>query len=126
MTEAALEPVVTMRDTVAVTKGTTMTTAAQLAETYFTAWTAGDFDTLRSILADDCTFARPLAVIDNADDCVAGLQGMSEIVTDIVVATRLAADHDVIIWFDLHTSIAPPTPTAKWSRVEDDRIMRIA
>jgi hypothetical protein len=31
-------------------------TAAEVGATYFDAWRAGDFDTLRSILADDVTF----------------------------------------------------------------------
>jgi len=33
--------------------------------------------------------------------------------------------HDVITWFDLHTTVAPPVPTANWSRVRADRIVAI-
>jgi hypothetical protein len=32
---------------------------------------------------------------------------------------------DVLTWFDLHTTIAPPAPVANWSHVEDGRITRI-
>ncbi len=32
---------------------------------------------------------------------------------------------DVLTWFDLHTSVAPPAPTANWSHVEDGRITTI-
>jgi len=28
---------------------------------------------------------------------------------------------DVVTWFDLHTSVADPIPTANWSHVEDGR-----
>jgi hypothetical protein len=50
---------------------------------------------------------------------------MSQIMTDIVVRKRLADDTDAITWFDLHTSVAPPVPTANWSHVEDGKITHI-
>jgi len=59
------------------------TDPAAVADRYFTAWKGRDFATLRSILADDVTFDGPFAQLDTADACVAGLRGMSEIVTDI-------------------------------------------
>jgi len=37
----------------------------------------------------------------------------------------VADEHYVITWLDLHTSVAPPAPTANWSHVEDERITRI-
>lgn len=98
---------------------------AAIAATYMSAWKEGDFGTLRSLLADDVTFSGPLAELTNADDCVAGLRRMSQIMTDIVVRKRLSDDTDVITWFDLHTSVAPPVPTANWSHVEDGKITRI-
>jgi hypothetical protein len=96
-----------------------------LAASYFEAWKAHDFATLRSLLADDVTFAGPLAHIDNADDCVAGLQRMSAIMTDIVVHKVFVDGADVVTWFDLHTSVADPVPTANWSHVEGGKITRI-
>ena len=99
--------------------------AATLAETYFKAWLEKDWTTLRSILADDCTFEGPLASLDNADDCVKGLKGMSEIVTDIVVQKRVADSSDVLTWFDLHTKVADPAPTANWSHAEKGKITAI-
>jgi hypothetical protein len=96
-----------------------------LSETYFRAWLEKDWATLRSILADDCTFQGPLATLDNADACVEGLKGMSQIMTDIVVHKRIADETDVVTWFDLHTKVADPAPTANWSHVEDGRIKAI-
>ena len=98
---------------------------AAVAAAYFDAWKAHDFDRLRSLLADDVDFAGPLARLDNADDCVAGLTGMSKIMTDIVVHKVFVDGPDVLTWFDLHTSVADPVPTANWSHVEDGRITRI-
>lgn len=100
-------------------------TPTALAEAYVTAWKAGDEPALRSLLADDVTFVGALGTADGVDDCVAGLLGMGQILDDVVVHARVADEHDVITWFDLHTSIAPPTPTANWSHVEDGRITAI-
>jgi SnoaL-like domain len=97
----------------------------QVAERYVASWLARDFDALRALLADDVTFHGPLAQLSDADSCVAGLRGMSEIVTDVVVQHRFVDGPDVLTWFDLHTSVAPPVPTANWSHVEGGRITAI-
>ena len=102
-----------------------MTTPLELAETYFTAWQDQDADTLRSILADDVTFAGPMATIDNADECVTGLMGLAKATTKLEVRARLADGDDVITWFELSTEDAGPLPTANWSHVEDGRITAI-
>lgn len=96
-----------------------------IATTYIRAWIEKDFDTLRALLADNVTFSGPLARLDNAEDFTQGLLQMSKIVTDIVVQEQLADDTDVITWFDLHTTVAPPVPTANWSHVENGKITRI-
>ncbi|MEU2349439.1 nuclear transport factor 2 family protein [Modestobacter sp. NPDC049651] len=98
---------------------------AQVAERYFSCWLARDFDGLRALLADDVTFDGPLATLSDADSCVAGLRGMSQIVTDVVVHHRFVDGPDVLTWFDLHTSVAPPVPTANWTHVADGRITAI-
>jgi hypothetical protein len=101
------------------------TDPGEVAETYFRAWKEKDFDTLRSIIDDSATFRGPLGTADNGEECVAGLRGMSEMITDIVVLKRWVDGPDAITWFDLHTDDAPPAPTVNWSHVEDGRITRI-
>lgn len=44
-----------------------MTDARTLAATYFQAWTDKDFDTLRSVLADDATFRGPSPRVPGLD-----------------------------------------------------------
>jgi SnoaL-like domain len=100
-------------------------TAAQVAETYFRSWVAGDFATLRGVLADHATFRGPLGTADDGDACLAGLRGMRAILRDVDVVTRFVDGGDVLTWFDLHTSVAPPTPTANWMHVEGGRITAI-
>ena len=96
-----------------------------VAATYFEAWKARDFARLRSVLADEVTFRGPLGTADGADECIQGLTRMSEILSDIVIHKVFVAGDDVVTWFDLHTTIAPPTPTANWSHVEDGWIAAI-
>jgi hypothetical protein len=99
--------------------------AGSLAQAYFDAWRGRDFAALRSLLADGVRFSGPLAEIDNADECVAGLERMSNIVTGIEIEKVFVDGADVLTWFTLHTSVAPPLATANWSHVSDGRIDRI-
>jgi SnoaL-like domain len=101
------------------------TDAGQLAATYFDSWKHKEFDALRAILADNVTFEGPLGTAANADECIAGLRGMAQMMTDIVVRKRFVDGPDVLTWFDLHTTVAPPAPTANWSHVENGRIVTI-
>jgi ketosteroid isomerase-like protein len=102
-----------------------MTDPRDVARTYFTAWQDHDFDTLRSILAEDVTFRGPLGSADDADECIAGLRGMSKMMTAIDIKTIVADTDDVITWFELHTNDAPPAPTANWMHLSDGKIARI-
>jgi SnoaL-like domain len=99
--------------------------AEQVAATYFSAWKGRDFATFRSVLADDVVFDGPLGHVEGGDACARALQQMSQIVTDIVVQKRFVDGPDVLTWFDLHTSVAPPCPTANWSHVENGKVTRV-
>lgn len=97
----------------------------EIARAYFRSWQAGDFDALRAILAEDVTFRGPLGKADGAEECLRGLRGMASIITDIVVHHVFVDGPDVLTWYDLHTRIAPPAPTANWSHIEDGKITTI-
>lgn len=94
----------------------------EVADTYFEAWQAGDFTRLRSVLADEVTFDGPLGHASNADECVAGLQRMSQLITDIVIRKTFVDGPDVLTWFDLHTAQTGPLPTVNWRHVENGKI----
>lgn len=99
--------------------------ASELAGRYFDAWQARDEQALAEILAEDVSFRGPLGTANGRAECIAGLMGMLGIVTAIEVQARVGDEHDVITWFDLHTTAAAPVPTANWSHVQDGRITRI-
>lgn len=97
----------------------------QIAATYFTAWKGKDFDTLASLLADEVTFQGPLGTAANRVECLEGLKGLGNILTDVVIHKTFVDGGDVVTWFDLHTSIAPPAAVANWSHIEDGKITGI-
>jgi SnoaL-like domain len=99
---------------------------AALAATYFRAWKAHDFEEFRSILADDVTFTGPLGEAGNADECVKGIQGMSQIMTDVVIRKTFIDGPDILTWFDLHTKVTKdPLPVANWTHVKNGKISSI-
>ena len=99
--------------------------AAKAAATYFDAWQAGDFDRLRSVLADDVHFAGPLGQVKGADDCLRGLQGLAQVMTGIDIRKVFTAGPDVLTWYDMATKVADPVPVANWMQVQDGKITRI-
>ncbi len=98
---------------------------ADVAASYFDAWKRHDFARLRTILADDVTFDGPLGHAANAEECIAGLKRMSEIVTDIVIRKTFVDGPDVLTWFDLHTATTDPLPTVNWRHVDNGKITAI-
>lgn len=102
-----------------------MSSLEQIDETYFTAWEKGDFDTVRSLVADDVDFVGALGQAHGIDEFLTGLRGLGRVLTRIEVHARLANDMDVITWFDLHSTIAGPAPTAKWTHFENGKMTRI-
>jgi ketosteroid isomerase-like protein len=100
-------------------------TTRHAAETYLESWRDKDFARFRSVLADDVEFHGPLAQLSGIDDVAKGMEGLGQITTDVVVQRMVVDGPDVITWFDLHTTVAEPTPVANWSRVEDGKITRV-
>jgi SnoaL-like domain len=99
--------------------------AKSLATTYFKAWKDKDFETLRSVLADDVTFSGPMGTADGVDECVQGMEGMSKQMSDIVIHAVVSDESDVITWYDLKMHGIQPLPTANWSHVENGKIASI-
>jgi hypothetical protein len=99
--------------------------ARTVVATYFDAWKANDFATMRSVLDDRVDFAGPIDRFDNADAYHQAIQGLSQMKTDIVLHKTFVDGADVLTWYDLHTKIAPPAPVAEWSHVENGRITMV-
>jgi ketosteroid isomerase-like protein len=48
--------------------------AAGIATAYFDAWKSNDFETMRSLVADDVTFSGRLSQTGDADDYMRGIE----------------------------------------------------
>jgi hypothetical protein len=53
------------------------------------------------------------------------IQRLFAITTDVVVQKMTADGSDVITWFDLHTTAAPPASVANWRQIRDGKIIRV-
>jgi ketosteroid isomerase-like protein len=99
--------------------------ATRIVSSYFDAWKAHDPSALRARLADDATFTGPLGRSVNAEEYEEAIGRMFAITTDIVIEQMLSDGEDVLTWFELHTSVAPPAAVANWSRIKDGKIVRV-
>ncbi|MGH3446144.1 MAG: nuclear transport factor 2 family protein [Nocardioidaceae bacterium] len=96
-----------------------------LATTYLQSWQDKDFTTMRSTIADDVTFRGTLGAADGIEECMKGVQGLAAIMTGITIHQMVVEGADVMTWYDLETSVAPPCATVNWSHVESGKITAI-
>ena len=102
--------------------------AAKVATTYFDAWKANDFDTMRSLVADDASFEGPLATLEGAEDYIKGIKGLSQVISEIAIQKIFVDGQDVLTWYEMHTTVASPVAVANWLHVEEGKIksLRVA
>ena len=102
--------------------------AATVATTYFDAWKANDFDTMRSLVAEDVIFEGPLATLVGAEDYIKGIRGLSRLISEIVILKVFVEGQDVLTWYEMHTTVASPVAVANWVHVEEGKItfLRVA
>jgi limonene-1,2-epoxide hydrolase len=99
------------------------TDAGSVATRILQGWTTGDFDTVRSLIHDDVTFVGPLGTTDGAEEFVAGLQRMTEMVKSAEVQQVIVDGEHVCVIYDLITETSAGTvPTAGWYQVRDGRL----
>ena len=101
---------------------------ANVATAYFDAWKANDFDTIRSLVTDDVRFEGPLATLEGAEDYIKGIQGLSQVISEIVIRKVFVDGQDVLTWYEMHTRVASPVAVANWLHVEGSKIttLRVA
>ena len=100
--------------------------AAEIVQRYHEAFGRGDVQEARSLLADDLHFKGPIDEFHSADDYLASLGKLAQIVTGTDVQKVLADDEDVVTIYDLHTSTpAGTSPVAEWAHVKDGKIAEI-
>jgi ketosteroid isomerase-like protein len=103
---------------------TTASSAREIVERYHEAWARQDFDTARSLLHDDLSFHGPIDTFSNADDYIAALQRLAQIVQGAEPRATVAEGDDVVVLFDLLTAKGR-SPVAEWYRVRDGKIVAV-
>lgn len=97
-----------------------------IANSYFKSWKAHDFETIRSLLSDNITFIGALGEANGIDECVNGLQGLTSIITDLVIQHMWVDEFDILTWYELHTTkTSKPLAVANWIHIENDKITKI-
>jgi hypothetical protein len=101
---------------------------ASVATAYFDAWKANDFHTMRSMVAEDVRFEGPLATLVGAEDYIKGIQGLSQVISEIVILKVFVDGRDVLTWYEMRTTVASPVAVANWLHVEGGEItsLRVA
>ena len=80
------------------------------------AWTSGDFDTVRALVAADVTFVGSMGTTQGVDEYVEGLQGLRQIVEGVDIRRVVPDGDDVCVIYDLRTKEAGDLPCAAWYR----------
>jgi ketosteroid isomerase-like protein len=101
------------------------TAAADVAVSLLEAWSTGDFETARSLLAGDVTFVGPLGETTGAEAYVDGVRGLAQIVERVEVLRTVTEGDDVCARYDLVTKPAGPIPTVGWYTVSDGRVASV-
>ena len=81
----------------------------------------GDFEALRSLLADKLDFEGPIAKHDNPEGLIGDLKGLSQIVEGMEPMKLFADGNDVCFIYKLKSKVAF-APVAEWFHVTNGKI----
>jgi len=100
-----------------------MTSAKEIVETYQAALGRGDFAAARELLHDDLAFHGPIDTFNRADEYLAAIGRLANIIQRIDVKKVFAEGNDVCVLYDMVTNT--PAGTAfivEWYQVRGDKI----
>ena len=100
---------------------------ALLVETYLKAFEQGDFERVRSCLADSFTYTGPTARFSNPESFLENVWHVGQILHRVEIRKTFVEDNDVctIMNFHVHLDERRAVPVVQWSKVEDDKIVSI-
>jgi hypothetical protein len=104
-----------------------MADSAQVAESFFDAWTSKDFERARAFLHDEgFHFEGPIESFSEADSYIASLTQLSGIVTGAEKQKVFVDGDDVCVIYDLKTAPVPSSRTCEWYKVHDGKIASVS
>lgn len=104
-----------------------MPEAKSVASECLKAWTDGDFDTARSLIDDEITFAGPFGTAQGADAYLEGLRRFRDRGVETAEVERAFQDDDeACLIYNLVTNTPAGTiPSAGWYQLRDGRIVSV-
>jgi hypothetical protein len=101
--------------------------AKSVASDCLQAWTNGDFETARSLIDDEVTFAGPFGTAQGADAYLDGLRRFRDRGVETAEIQRAFQDGDeACLIYDLVTNTPAGTiPTVGWYRLGDGKIVSV-
>jgi ketosteroid isomerase-like protein len=98
---------------------------SQIAKRLLLAWTSGDFETTRAVLAEDVSFTGPLGLTHGADKYVEGVRGFSHQIAKAEIKLAFGEGHNVCLIYDLVTKDGTRLPTAGHYQVTDGKVTAV-
>jgi SnoaL-like protein len=104
-----------------------MLDAKSVAGECLKAWTDGDFDTARSLIDEEITFAGPFGTAQGADAYLEGLRRFRDRGVETAEVQRAFQDGDeACLIYNLVTNTPAGTiPSAGWYQLRDGRIVSV-
>jgi ketosteroid isomerase-like protein len=100
------------------------TSSAAVVDRFSRAWPSGDFETARSLLADDLDFEGPIDRFHRAEDYLNAIRGLQGMLKGVEHQATVAQGDDVVHFYVLDTPMGR-APVAEWFTVNDGRITRL-
>jgi ketosteroid isomerase-like protein len=102
--------------------------ARETLEQLYAAVQRRDIAAARRYLKDDLLFVGLFETYRNADEYLAALSKLLQVVVRLDVKQIIAEGNDVAVFFDLETKApaAATTLVAEWHQIEDGKISRVA
>ena len=100
---------------------------AYIVETYLKAFEHGDFDRVRSCLADTFTYQGPTAGFNDPESFIENIWHVGQIIHHIEIRKTFVEGNDVctIMNFHVHLYERRSVPVVQWAKVEDGKIRTI-
>lgn len=95
---------------------------AENASRCLEAWTAGDFETTRSLLSDDVSSDGPMGHTDGADAYVSGVSQIADAILGVQLRKTVVDGDDVCVMYDVLARDRSTLPTVNWFHFSGGRI----
>lgn len=99
--------------------------ALQVSLAYYQAWTAKDFESAMTFIADDIVCETPGGELGGAEEFRAFMEPFTRIITRAELIASFGDEETALLMYDTDTVPVPHAPGAEFHQVEQGKITRI-